>query len=244
MSYILDALKKSEKERNLGKVPTLAELGQPSLPPSSSNATGRVKEIIIGVLVLVVIIGAYFFVTKNKTEVLSADADVARPIEQQESKVQTRKIPQSDIQIKTALPQEQDILAIRDNSFKVPEKNTKVESTEIKISQQEAHKISKKEERDEDRRPEFAEEPELDIVPLLSEVQANPLMGGALMTLPELSLDVHVYGDSSNERFVFINMRKYREGNITDEGLSVDSIDIKGVILSIDGEQFRLPINK
>jgi len=243
MSYILDALKKSEKERNLGKVPTLAELGQPLLSPSNTNSTGRVKEIIIGVLVLALAVGTYAFVTKSKMEVLS---DPERPVdtEQQEIKVQERKISQDDIQIKAVLPQEQDILAIRDNSFKVPEKNTKIESAEIKVSPQKEHKISKKEENIKDRRLELAEEPELEIIPLLSEVQDNPLMDGAFMTLPTLSLDVHVYGDSSSERFVFINMRKYREGDITEEGLSVDSIDIKGVILSLDGEQFRLPINK
>jgi len=243
MSYILDALQKSEKERNLGKVPTLAELRPPSLSPSSTNSTGRVKEVIIGVLVLVIAVGTYAFVTKSKMDVLF---DPERPvaIEEQEKKVQERKMSQGDIQIKAVLPQEQDILAIRDNSFKVPKENTKIESAGIKISQQEEHKISKKEEGLKDKQLELAEEPELEMIPLFSEVQDNPLMGDALMTLPTLSLDVHVYSDSSNERFVFINMRRYREGSITEEGLSVDSIDLKGVILSLDGEQFRLPINK
>lgn len=248
MSYILDALKKSEQERNLGKVPTLAELGQSPLPPSdatdATDATGtaeRVKEIIIGVLVLMVIVGAYFFVTKNQMEV---PPDVERPIEQQtkqDSKIQNEKILQSDIQRKPVLLQEQDILAIRDNSFRISEKNTEVESEEIKIPQQEVHTIIKKEESREDS---LSAESDLDMIPLLSEVQANPLMGSALMALPELSLDVHVSGDVPDERFVFINMRKYREGNITDDGLSVDSIDAEGVILSLDGEQFRLPIPK
>jgi len=242
MSYILDALKKSEQERNLGKVPTLAELGQLPLPTAdSANSAERVKEIIIGVLVLVVIVGAYFFVTTSRTEV---PTDLERPIEQQikqDSKVQEEKIPPSDFQKKPVLPQEQDILAIRDDYFKIPEKNKEVESEERNRSQQETHTIIKKEETRKDSLPI---EVELDMIPLLSEVRANPLMGSALMALPELSLDVHVSGGAPDERFVFINMRKHREGDITAEGLSVDSIDSEGVILSLDGEQFRLPIHK
>ncbi len=244
MSYILDALKKSEQERNLGKVPTLADLGQSPLPTSDSvNTAGRIKEIIIGVLVLVVIVGAYVFVTKNKAVIPS---DLEQSIEQQTTlgnTKQEKKMLPSDFQRKPVLPQEQDILAIRDDFFTIPEKNKDVASEAKNTPQQETPAVIKKEESREDSLP-VEVEVELDMTPLLSEVLANPLMDSTLMALPELSLDVHVSGGSSDDRFVFINMRKYREGDITDEGLSVDSIDSEGVILSFDGEQFRLPIHK
>lgn len=55
-----------------------------------------------------------------------------------------------------------------------------------------------------------------------------------------LSLDVHVFSPAPTERFVFINMEKYREGETTKEGLLVSRIVADGVILEGDGQRFRL----
>ena len=56
-----------------------------------------------------------------------------------------------------------------------------------------------------------------------------------------LRLDIHVYSDVASERFVFINMVKHREGSTTSDGLSVDTITRDGVVLSYRGRQFLLP---
>ena len=59
--------------------------------------------------------------------------------------------------------------------------------------------------------------------------------------LPELHLDVHVFATKSNERFVFINMRKYHEGARLQEGPTVERIRRDGVILDYSGLRFLLP---
>jgi len=59
--------------------------------------------------------------------------------------------------------------------------------------------------------------------------------------LPELHLDVHVYATNSAERFVFINMRKYHEGATLQEGPIVERIRRDGVILNYQGLRFLLP---
>ena len=56
-----------------------------------------------------------------------------------------------------------------------------------------------------------------------------------------LRLDIHVYSDVAAERFVFINMVKHREGSTTADGLSVDTITRDGVVLSYRGRRFLLP---
>jgi len=61
--------------------------------------------------------------------------------------------------------------------------------------------------------------------------------------LPELRLDMHVYSDVPADRFVFINMRKLREGDSTPEGVRVDEITRNGVELSYRGKQFALAGN-
>lgn len=58
--------------------------------------------------------------------------------------------------------------------------------------------------------------------------------------LPDLRLDLHVYAVQPAERFVFINMRKLREGESLPEGVRVDEITPDGVELSYRGKQFAL----
>jgi general secretion pathway protein B len=55
-----------------------------------------------------------------------------------------------------------------------------------------------------------------------------------------LHLDVHVYSDNPAERFVLINMRKYREGGELQEGPVVSEITPDSVILSFHGQRFRM----
>jgi len=62
-----------------------------------------------------------------------------------------------------------------------------------------------------------------------------------LQSLPELHLDVHVYATSAADRFVYINMRKYREGSVLQEGPTVERIRRDGVALSYQGVRFLLP---
>jgi general secretion pathway protein B len=59
-------------------------------------------------------------------------------------------------------------------------------------------------------------------------------------TVPELRLDLHVYAPSPADRYAFINMRKVREGDITPEGVLVRQITREGVVLEYHGAEFLL----
>jgi len=59
--------------------------------------------------------------------------------------------------------------------------------------------------------------------------------------LPDLHIDVHVYATKPAERFVYINMRKYREGNTLAEGPVLERIRRDGVVLDYHGLRFVLP---
>jgi len=58
--------------------------------------------------------------------------------------------------------------------------------------------------------------------------------------LPRLRLDLHVFAASPRERFVMINMHKLREGDSLPEGVRVESITPEGAVLSHNGSQFLL----
>jgi general secretion pathway protein B len=60
-------------------------------------------------------------------------------------------------------------------------------------------------------------------------------------SLPDMRLDIHVYSNNPGERFVFINMRKYTEGQATTEGPTVERITPDGAVLNNQGLRFVLP---
>jgi general secretion pathway protein B len=59
--------------------------------------------------------------------------------------------------------------------------------------------------------------------------------------LPDLHLDIHVHSTNPAERFVFVNMRKYIEGQALSEGPTVERIATDGVVLNHQGMRFLLP---
>jgi general secretion pathway protein B len=62
-------------------------------------------------------------------------------------------------------------------------------------------------------------------------------LGGSL---PELRLDLHVYAANPAERYAFINMHKVREGDVTTDGVQVKEITREGVVLEYHGTEFLL----
>ena len=71
---------------------------------------------------------------------------------------------------------------------------------------------------DDDPKPE-------EVLPSISEVNLS-----GEQALPDLHLDVHVYATTPAERFVYINMRKYREGATLQEGPILERIRRDGVV--------------
>jgi len=74
---------------------------------------------------------------------------------------------------------------------------------------------------------------------------ATPTMeslgGPTALGLPELRLDLHVYGNDAKERMVFINGKRYREGEVLSEGPTVAAINSQGAVLAWRGQNFLLP---
>lgn len=61
------------------------------------------------------------------------------------------------------------------------------------------------------------------------------------IVLPELHLDIHVFSEVPADRFVFINMSKQREKSQLSEGPLVEEITPDGVVLAYRGKSFLLP---
>jgi general secretion pathway protein B len=71
-------------------------------------------------------------------------------------------------------------------------------------------------------------------VPLYQQLATTPNS-----QLPQLRLDLHAYAERADERWVMINMHKLREGESL-EGVRVERITPDGAVLSWQGSQFLL----
>src|SRR2546429_2514009 len=75
-----------------------------------------------------------------------------------------------------------------------------------------------------------------DGVPLYQDAAA-----AAGASIPQLRLDLHVFAQRPQDRFVMINMHKLREGDSRPEGVHLDGITPEGAVLSYSGARFLLP---
>lgn len=69
----------------------------------------------------------------------------------------------------------------------------------------------------------------------------NELRASGAVDLPDMHIDLHVYSANPDERFVFINMNQYRENAVLDNGSRIRRITPDGVVLDYRGTLILLP---
>lgn len=60
--------------------------------------------------------------------------------------------------------------------------------------------------------------------------------------IPEANLSLHVYDRNPADRFVFVNGQRAKEGDVLANGIRVDEIRADGAVLSYAGSRFLVPI--
>ncbi len=76
--------------------------------------------------------------------------------------------------------------------------------------------------------------------PLLTAPLMEQLPEAVRQSLPAIRVDALLYAERPAERMVFIDGRRYREGDTVSEGLRIEEIRRDGVILSYKGERFMV----
>jgi general secretion pathway protein B len=74
-----------------------------------------------------------------------------------------------------------------------------------------------------------------DDTPLLQQMPAE-----FQRALPPLALTIHVYAQPESQRILFINNREYHQGDQIEGGIRVEEIVPDGVVLSYQGQRFKL----
>lgn len=212
MSFILDALKKSETER---QQQSSAEFS--SVPASSGNPSPARWLWMLGILLLInfaVLIGILLKpsstadAVKNEPDAaLSQAAAVSSDFEDQVAEAIDSRAGQASKP--AAAAPEQDIVANSTNPApQQPEPAARVTGNRVSVA----------------------------AIPTVDELRLE-----GTLQIAELHLDIHVFSEVPAERFVFINMTKHREGSTTPEGPVVREIRTDGVVLEHQGRVFLLP---
>lgn len=253
MSFILDALKKSEAERQRQNVPGLLDLG-PATPRPRFPAWGIWLGLLLGVNLLVLmgvlirgwIPGAATPATESKTPTHVATAatkapeaaPAARPAAAPVANATSPLSPTEDAN--SFSPMDAPVYAPEipvtanpvagtpvGESAATPQYSSGAGNTAAAPLQKPDPRLAK---------ALYPPPPPDEVLPTLNEINLSGNHG-----IPELHMDIHVYAARPSERFVFFNNRKYREGETLQEGPSVERITREGVVLRFQGMRFSVP---
>lgn len=207
MSFILDALKKSEAERQQSNTSEFA-----GVPTSPSKPSVPRWLWIVGFLLainLAVLIG--LLLQSDSPEANPSRPTVVNPPHVQQS------APTSFAEQAAAARQQPPVAqAMSEAEESMPEPAPNIQA---ELISQDPSAISADQ-----------------LYPTIQEVRVS-----GTVNLPELHLDIHVFSPVPEDRFVFINMTKLREGSQMDEGPRVIEITPDGVILKHRNTSFVVP---
>ncbi len=225
MSFILDALKKSEIERQRQSMPGLIDT-----PPALRRGRLPLWAMLLGCLLAINMVVLIFVLLRNGTPAsVSAPASHADP-----SAPADGKSPAVDGHFSP-------LSAAPVYAPEIPVAAAETSSNAPAAAPAAPHALAQRAAPHTFRRPDpvLVEAEADDNEELLPSINQINLTGA--QALPELHLDVHVYGTKPADRFVYINMRKYHEGNTLQEGPVLERIRRDGVVLNYQGLRFVLP---
>jgi general secretion pathway protein B len=235
MSFILDALKKSEIERQRQSVPGLIDV-----PPAAKRRRLPWWAVSLGVLLLVNVGVLTFLLVRGGTRT-AALAAAAAP---------THAAPGEAAPATGTQPAEAPAagaVARQDDHHFSPLDNAPQYAPEIPVQNDTPAPLTGTA-----AAPAEAPRSTRHVDPVLSENESpadndevlpsvNELNLSGQQALPELHLDVHVFGTRPSERFGYINMRTYHEGATLQEGPVLEHIRRDGAVLNFHGVRFLLP---
>ncbi|MDH3441655.1 MAG: general secretion pathway protein GspB [Gammaproteobacteria bacterium] len=202
MSFILDALKKSESERKRQDTPGIASIPETSQQPGKP----RWPWLVVGLLVInLAVLAAIMMRPDRPTETPTAETINREPATAAESfsdivREAKRATPEPTAKTVTA-PQPEPAAIVPATAPQAAPTQTVTEGL-----------------------PTF-----------------NDLRASGQLQLPDMHLDIHVYSGQPADRFVFVNMSKYKESATLSEGPRISEIVPDGVVLDYMGTRFLLP---
>jgi len=235
MSYILDALRKSETERRQGKIPDLGQQVQLIHKPRKKAVPAAVwvaVALTINAIVLAVIFwpggapatgeSAGDNAEVSDTTPEDAASEVVTPVQNQQDGGQTSPPDTGAVQPETSsAAEEEPTNAISESGEAEP----RLRPTVIVPNRTEVNSV-----------PVLPEQEPTGRVPHLVELPL-PFQ----KSIPDLIFNSHIYSSEPSARRVMINNQYMRTGD-SFSGIRVERITEEGVVLSKNGRQFRVGV--
>lgn len=245
MSFILDALKKSEADRQRQNVPGLLDLG-PATPRPRFPVWGIWLGLLLGVNLLVLMVllirgwipGGAAPAADAKTpahvDAAALKAPAAAPVVAATTATAapaTAAPPRTTADSSSFSPMDAPVYAPE-----IPVANDAAPGPSVAAGTPAAEPAATSRPDPRLAKALYPPPPPDEVLPTLNEIRLSGNHG-----IPELHMDIHVYAARASERFVFINNRKYREGEALQEGPAVERITRDGVVLRFQGLRFTVP---
>jgi general secretion pathway protein B len=225
MSYILDALRKSQRER---------DPAPPAPPGAVHNITislpARSGLIVLGIVLLLALLGTAVFFWRSTVD--SLPEPVAPPVP-----VATARTAPAEAAPVAAPPVEPGKVSVPVHDLAEQAKVDLPAAPRAKPPRKPAQKPAAVAPA---ANPPPAAGPAItaasdDGVPLLQQMPVE-----FQHALPPLAVTIHVYAPDPAQRILFINNREYHQGSQIAGGIRVEEIVPDGVVLSYQGERFKL----
>lgn len=232
MSYILEALKKSERDRAVGGVPDLSS--EPNVYPRSRAGS---RWVLGAVLVLVGL--SFGFALSRYGERPASRASVHRTLHH--PSMPTRAPLQDVAPLHPAKVVRPDLVGVTAQNSAPPVAAKPIYPASKDVGTAPGGTVGPapvaSSGASQPRAAPSASPPATSPadLPLLQDLPANIRQG-----LPALHVDVHVYDKDPSRRFVLINMQRYRQGDTLAAGPRLLRITKNGVVLKYRGVRFRL----
>ena len=220
MSYILDALRKSDQQRQRGVPPPLLALQATAVVPGRRVS---ISQVVLAAL----LIGAGIVIGSLRpwqTEQPTAATQPAamKPLE-------SSQLLSSPVPAPAAATMERQVPAVAKREARAKPRNKPREA--VTAVPQELTGKPVPENPDGAGRGDAAQEQKvMTIAELPVSIQQE---------IPKMSISVHAYSGAPKERLVGINDRMLREGDFLVPGLLLEQITLNGVIMSYKGYRFR-----
>ena len=241
MSYILEALKKAEHEREIGQVPRIDSEHEPASARVSS------RWVMLVVLVLLVNAGLLLVLFRPDGSTKETEPVAGAPLATLPGIDNVAAVPE--------VTDETGMLSERRETVVAPVAPVAPVTRSTPVSPPSAVVMPTETvmQRTPAVVPSVAPSPPVAAVPSPPEPEPAPVAPQQTENLPVwpqvpeyifkslrggLRLDVLVYSDLPRDRFVLVNLQKYREGEQLQEGPLLDAITPDGIVLSLQGQKF------
>lgn len=247
MSFILDALRKSEHQRHREIAPALPELRIVQRESKMPLVLGGVAALLV--VNLVVVLAVYL-----RQDARPAAAPVAPPVAAPAAPAPAAGAPVAPRPARpfaepAVRPLVEEALPVAPDTIEPPPvRATPSDGTPARVGDGNRPHVRRLAEGGSDLDDAAAAQQQamLERAPGGSQSRAslptiNELGPQATAGLPQLGISLHVYGSDPAQRFVIINGRRYQEGERLPEGPVVEHITPDGVIMNHKGTRFLLP---